>query len=139
MPSAGAGKCSRSSLGCPSVIVRSLVCASTWDRLKPLDDPTYAARVRRSWPAMARRFVATCVALGIVLSAVPPSATAANSKAGRLAARYSPVVALRKQEEQCGSGEAYRPTSVDLVLGNPEVTLRNSEGRLVKKAPTGSD
>ncbi len=78
---------------------------------------------------MARRLVATCVVLGIVLSAAPPSATAANSKAGRLAARYSPVVALRKQAEPCGSGEAYRPTSVGLVLGNSEVALAISGER----------
>ena len=88
---------------------------------------------------MAHRFVAICVVLGIVLSAAAPNATAANSKAGRLAARYSPVVALRKQAEPCGSGEAYRPTSVGLVLGNSEVALRNSEGTLVKNAPTGAD
>ena len=88
---------------------------------------------------MAHWFVATCVALGIVLSAAPPSAGATNSRAGRLAARYSPVVALRKQAEPCGSGEAYRPTSVGLVLGNSEVALRNPEGTLVKKAPTGAE
>jgi hypothetical protein len=88
---------------------------------------------------MAHRFVAICVVLGIVLSAAAPNATAANSKAGRLAARYSPVVALRKQAEPCGSGEAYRPTSVGLVLGNSEVDLRNSEGTLVKNAPTEAD
>lgn len=88
---------------------------------------------------MARRLVATCVVLGLTLSAAPPAAIATDSKAGELAARYSPVVAMRKQEEPCGSGEAYRPTSVDLVLGNREVALRNTEGTLVKRAPTGAD
>jgi hypothetical protein len=88
---------------------------------------------------MARRLVATCVVLGLALSVATPGAVATDSKAAELAARYSPIVALRKQEEPCGSGEAYRPTSVKLVLGNPEVALRNPEGILVKKGPTAAD
>jgi hypothetical protein len=66
-------------------------------------------------------------------------AAAAGSPAERLAAKYSPVIAFRQQAEPCGSGEAYRPTSVDLVLGNPHVALRDATGGVVTKAPTASD
>jgi hypothetical protein len=82
--------------------------------------------------------VLACVAIGSVLSTAPPVAVAVPG-AQRLVARYSPIVAFRQQEEPCGEGEPYRPTSVDLVLGNPEVALRNSEGTLVKEAPTRAD
>jgi hypothetical protein len=85
------------------------------------------------------RLALASIAFGLALSAVPLMAAAAGSPAERLAAKYSPVIAFRQQEEPCGSGEAYRPTSVDLVLGNPEVTLRDSTGTLVTKAPTASD
>jgi hypothetical protein len=38
----------------------------------------------------------------------------------------------------CGKGEAYRPAPVELVLGNPDVVLRDRRGRVVTKAPTAS-
>ena len=34
--------------------------------------------------------------------------------------------------------EPYRPSSVDLVLGNPEVILRDVNGNIVTKGPTAS-
>ena len=88
---------------------------------------------------MANRLVPAWVAIGLALSAAPPCAVAAQSSAQKLADRYAPIVALRQQEQPCGDGEAYRPTSVDLVLGNPEVLLRNGSGNEVTKAPTASD
>jgi hypothetical protein len=56
-----------------------------------------------------------------------------------LAAEYSPVLELEPQAKPCGSGEAYRPTSVDIVLGQQEVLLRDWHGRVVKRAPTSRD
>jgi hypothetical protein len=85
------------------------------------------------------RLALASMALGLALGVAPPNAAAKDSSAERLVSRYSPIVAFHRQEEPCGSGEAYRPTSVDLVLGNPEVALRDSTGKLVMKAPTGSD
>jgi hypothetical protein len=79
------------------------------------------------------------VAPGLVLGAAPPAAVASSSSAEKLVARYSPTVAFRKQDEPCGSGEAYRPTSVDIVLANPHVALRDGSGELVTKAPTAAD
>jgi hypothetical protein len=84
------------------------------------------------------RLVLACLAIGLALSGAPPNA-AADSPAHRLVDKYSPIVALRQEEEPCGEGEAYRPTSVGLVLRNPEVVLRNSAGEVVKRGPTGSD
>jgi ABC-type sugar transport system permease subunit len=100
---------------------------------------TRFSRFRDHGPAMANRLVSVCVAVGLALTAAPPLAVAADSSAQRLVARYSPIVAFRQQEEPCGTGEAYRPTSVDLVLGNPEVALRDATGQVVTKASTASD
>jgi ABC-type sugar transport system permease subunit len=88
---------------------------------------------------MASRLVPASVAIGLALSAAAPAVASAESSAQELANRYSPVVALRHQDQPCDSGEAYRPTSVDLVLGNPKVALRNSGGELVTKEPTASN
>jgi len=79
------------------------------------------------------------VAAGLVLGAASPDAVAAGASAEKLAERYSPIVAFRRQEEPCGSGEAYRPTSVNLVLGNPAVALRDPSGKVVTEAPSAAD
>jgi hypothetical protein len=71
--------------------------------------------------------------------ALPAWARAAESAALQLAARYSPVLSLEPQAKPCGSGEAYRPTSVDIVLGRHGVSLRDPRSRLVKRAPTSGD
>jgi hypothetical protein len=58
-----------------------------------------------------------------------------------LAQRYAPVVRLVEQKEPCKHGEAYHPTDVNLVLGNPEVALRGPWDRtnIIKVAPTAKD
>ncbi|MGK2955760.1 MAG: hypothetical protein ACSLFI_08845 [Solirubrobacterales bacterium] len=58
---------------------------------------------------------------------------------------YTPIVKIReRQEPPCGiEGEQYQPTSVETVLGNPNVELRrnlpNGETESVKRAPTADD
>jgi hypothetical protein len=83
-----------------------------------------------------------------LLAALPPAARAASGEeaaARRLAERYAPIAMLREQTEPpCNtSEEQYQPTSVDTVLGNPDVTLtRYVPGRGledVKKAPSAAD
>jgi hypothetical protein len=54
----------------------------------------------------------------------------------RLAQRYAPVVMLKTQKKECGTGEGFRPTSVDVVLGNPAVILRDGRGNVAAKGPT---
>ena len=88
---------------------------------------------------MANRLVPACVAIGLALSLAPSPAIAGQSSAKELATRYSPIVAFRQQESPCGEGEAYRPSSVNTVLGNKQVLLRNGAGKVVTKGPTSSD
>jgi hypothetical protein len=58
-----------------------------------------------------------------------------------LAARFSPIVRLVNQPEQCGPGEPYVPTDVNLLFGNPAVALRGPWGSsgVVKIAPVAGD
>jgi hypothetical protein len=93
--------------------------------------------------------------LGLVLGfllVLAPAATAfaapsedEGAAAKRLAARYAPITMLREQQDPpCEtSAEQYEPTSVDTVLGNPDVMLERArpDGQLedVKAAPTAAD
>ena len=77
---------------------------------------------------------------GLAALAVAPAAAIAGP-AQQLANRYAPVVALVDQKEPCARGEPWRPTTVDIVLGNPEVTLRSpATGHpVVEHGPTAAD
>jgi hypothetical protein len=74
------------------------------------------------------------VVAGVVLLALPAVAPAGDAL--RLAQRYAPVVMLKTQKKECGKGEAFRPTSVDVVIDNPDVILRDGYGRVAAKGPT---
>jgi hypothetical protein len=74
-----------------------------------------------------------------VLGNEPASASPAPSADQQLAEQYSPVVSLRPQRKPCGPGEAFRPTTVDVVLGRQAVLLRNASGKVVERAPTARD
>ena len=63
-------------------------------------------------------------------------ASTGTDAAARLAQTYTPVPVIDAQTEACGAGEAYRPTVVDLVLGNSQVVLRDARGKVVARAPT---
>ncbi len=62
-----------------------------------------------------------------------------------LADRYAPIVALKDQEGPCGAktleGEPWRPTTVQIVLGSPEVVLRGpgKGSPVVETAPMAGD
>ncbi|MGI9623013.1 MAG: Vps62-related protein, partial [Acidimicrobiales bacterium] len=62
--------------------------------------------------------------------------------AQELADRYAPVMVLKAQDAPCDEdGEPYAPTSVEIVLNNPEIVLRQV-GRgdpVIATAPTASD
>ena len=69
-------------------------------------------------------------------------ATAAQAPEQQLAARYAPVVALKKQRRLCGKGEGYRPVLVDVVLGRADVSLFDGSGgryRRLRRAPTAAN
>src|SRR5262249_53811644 len=77
----------------------------------------------------------------VAAGALLPSAARAADAPAELAQRYAPVVRLVEQDEECGHGEAFVPTNVDLVLGNSEVALRGpwDKTNVVKVAPTAQD
>jgi len=58
-----------------------------------------------------------------------------------LAARYAPVVRLVEQPEECGPGEPYVPTDVDVFLDEETVSLRGpwQSNDLVEIAPSADD
>ena len=68
--------------------------------------------------------------------------TADPEGARELADRYAPIMMLKAQEEPCDDkGEPYGPTTIDIVLDNPEVVLRQV-GRgdpVIMTAPGASD
>jgi hypothetical protein len=86
------------------------------------------------------RLVGALVAaiVGVLLT---PAAARAADPALALAQRYAPVVRLVAQTEPCKHGEAYVPTNVDLVLGNPEVAFRGpwDKTNIIKVAPSAQD
>jgi hypothetical protein len=60
---------------------------------------------------------------------VQRAVTVDTDEAWRLAERFVPIVMLREHESECAEyGEPYLPIPVDLVLGNPDVTLRQDAG-----------
>ena len=71
--------------------------------------------------------------VGAVMMLVLPASvaaqtpTSARDDALQLAERYSPIVMVSPQDGPCDSGgEAFAPMSVDLVLDNPDVLLRQA-------------
>jgi hypothetical protein len=60
----------------------------------------------------------------------------------QLVAKYAPIVYLGRQDEECDTdGDPFDPAPVEIVLDNPEVTLRqNVSGRpVVMKGPGAKD
>jgi hypothetical protein len=92
----------------------------------------------------------TLVVVGLLALAPVTAAAAAAAEddgpaARRLAARFAPITMLREEQDPpCEtSAEQYEPTSVDTVLGNPDVILERArpDGTLedVTAAPTAVD
>ncbi len=88
---------------------------------------------------LSGRFLLGSLLVLCALLALSARAAADTSAATTLADRYSPVIGLEPQPKLCGPGQAYRPTSLDIILGNPEVVLRNSQRKVVKRGPTAQD
>ena len=87
---------------------------------------------------LAARFIVLTLAL---LAAFAASAPASAGDEQTLADRYSPVIRLVHQEEECGPGEPYVPLDVDALFGQPTVALRGpwNGTDLVKIGPTAKD
>jgi hypothetical protein len=85
----------------------------------------------------------SCLALlaGTATLLAAPVAGAGLADETALAERFAPVVRLVEQTEECGPGEPYQPTDVDLVFAEPTVALRGpwSPTDLVKIGPRAHD
>ncbi len=88
---------------------------------------------------LSGRFLLAGLLTVCALLALSARAAADTSAATTLADRYSPLIGLEPQPRLCGPGEAYRPTTVEILLGNPDVVLRNSRRQVVKRGPTAQD
>ena len=86
---------------------------------------------------------ATLLSVSLTAAALAWCSTAAAGLADEqaLAKRFAPDVRLVEQTEECGHGEPYIPTNVDVLFGEPTVALRGPWNRtdLVKIAPTARD
>ena len=93
------------------------------------------------------KWASGCLAAAIVFLLCAATAGAAGSAdATALAKRYAPVMELKRQTKPCDHrGEGYRPTSVDVTLGNPDVRLlraplrKKAKATVLKQGPTAED
>jgi hypothetical protein len=110
------------------------------------------AVVHASQSSSNRAIATRCLlALTVVTVVLVGSATGSSARdlareepdaARELAERYAPIVMIKAQDEPCDAdGEPYAPTSVDIVLDNPEVVLRQLGGGdpVLMRAPGASD
>src|SRR5829696_8586809 len=83
--------------------------------------------------------VALATVLAVGLTTAPAAAATEDEQA--LAERFAPVVRLVEQDVECGPGEPYRPSDVELVLGDPSVALRGpwAEDDMLQAGPTAVD
>ena len=89
---------------------------------------------------MARMPALFVVAVALTLAA-PAVARADLADERALAERFAPVVRLVEQEEECGPGEPWEPTDVDVLFDEPTVALRGPWNPidLVKIGPSAED
>jgi hypothetical protein len=89
-------------------------------------------------PASRSLAGAAVVLLALVAT---PVARADLADETTLAERFAPVVRLVEQMEECGSGEPYEPTDVDVLFEEPTVALRGpwNPTDLVRIGPRAED
>ncbi len=95
------------------------------------------------------RALVVILLLGSVVSPLllpKPAAAQAPDYAQQLADKYAPILMLKQQAEDCDyEGEGYFPTTVDWVMGNPDVQLKAvgdgdaDDDLVIKSAPTAQD
>src|SRR5262245_42906426 len=90
------------------------------------------------WKILAGSALLVAALISLV---APAGASADLADQQALAERYAPVVRLVEQPLECGPGEPYEPTNVDLLFENPTVALRGpwNATDLVKIGPTAKD
>ncbi len=87
-----------------------------------------------------RRLVCIVLTTAAALVAVP-AAAADYADEQALAERFSPIVRIVEQDEECGYGEPFVPTDIERLLGEDTVALRGpwNPTDLVKIAPVAED
>ncbi len=94
------------------------------------------------------RILAAAMLMTLLVSWFSPAASAEDlgrdnpGGAQELADKYAPVMMLKSQEQPCDAdGEPYGPTSIDIVLDNPEVLLRQlgTGNPVVMRGPGADD
>ncbi len=93
---------------------------------------------------MRIRLVAITVLLTVAapLLSQRPAVAQADDAGRELAETYAPIVMVASQDGPCDAdGESFRPMSVDLVLGNDDVLLRQAgeADPVVRRAPEPAD
>ena len=68
--------------------------------------------------------LATLVGVAVAASILVPAARADLGDETALAQRFAPEVRLVEQVEECGPGEPYVPTDIDVLLDEPTVAFR---------------
>ena len=94
------------------------------------------------WRHIIASVVGVAALGGTVAAQSPDPEPAADDAAQQLAERFAPIIMLKEQEEQCApEGEPYAPASVEIVLDNPQIALRQmSEGNpTVMRGPSAGD
>jgi hypothetical protein len=87
-----------------------------------------------------RRLLFAAAALAVALI-FPAGALADLNDETALAEKFAPVVRLVDQQEECGPGEPYEPTDVEVLFDEPTVALRGpwNPTDLVKIGPLATD
>jgi len=83
--------------------------------------------------------LASLLSLAWIPSNVAAQPQSTTDTEHELLSRYAPTLASPKQTSPCGSGEAFTPVAIDAILGRSDVQLKNTEGVLIRAAPTASD
>ena len=94
---------------------------------------------------MRRLIVTTALVLFAAAAASPPVSAQEGSTVSpeqELVEKYAPIMMLEAQDGPCDSeGEPYAPQSVDIVLDNPDVVLRQvgNDDPVLATAPSAAD
>jgi hypothetical protein len=95
-------------------------------------------RTRAENPPMRIRAIVVAAVLAAIAA---PTAAADYGDEKALADLHAPIVRIVEQTEECGHGEPFVPTNVDLLFDEPTVALRGpwNPTDLVKIAPSAKD
>ena len=99
------------------------------------------AGLRESPRMRASTRMSLLAAAAVAALVLVPAALADAASEDALAQKYAPVVRLVDQPEECGPGEPFIPTDVDVLFDEPTVAFRGPWNRtdLVKIAPVATD